>query len=140
MSENLDLLRSIYADWERGDFTSAPWAHPMIQFAIVGGPDPGYWTGVAGMSEGWHSFLNAWQEFRVVADDYRELDGRRVLVLIHRSGQGRTSRLGVEQIGSNAADLFDIEAGKVTRLIHYWDRDRAFADLGLTPDGGSPDP
>jgi ketosteroid isomerase-like protein len=83
------------------------------------------------MGEGWHGFLGAWDEFRVTADEYRELDARRVLVLIHRSGQGRTSGLDVEQMGSTAADLFHIDDGKVTRLVNYWDRKQALADLAL---------
>ena len=44
--QNLDLVRSIYADWGHGAFSSTEWADPEIEFAIVGGPDPGRWTGV----------------------------------------------------------------------------------------------
>jgi ketosteroid isomerase-like protein len=64
-------------------------------------------------------------------DEYRELDGGRVLVLVHASGRGKTSGL---QAGNNGANLFHVACGKVTRLVLYWDRERAFAELGLAPE------
>ena len=73
MSANLDLVRSIYADWERGDYSSNTWADPEIEFAFVGGPAPGSWAGVAAMAEAMRDWLSAWEEFHGVGREYREL-------------------------------------------------------------------
>jgi ketosteroid isomerase-like protein len=133
-SENVELVRSIYADWERGDFGSAGWAHPEIEYVHADGPEPGSWTGLAGMAEGWRGFLGAWQVFREEAEAYRELDGERVLVLFQFSGRGKKSGLEVGQLRTKGAKVFHVRGGKVTRLVVYWDRDRALADLGQAPD------
>jgi ketosteroid isomerase-like protein len=129
MSENLDLVRSIYAAWEHGDYTSVGWAHPEIEFIIAEGPSPGRWTGVAGMTEGWTNWLGAWEDFRAEAEEYMVLDSERILVLVHNSGRGRASGLEVGQ--RSVANLFQLRDGKVTRFVLYWDSDRALADLGL---------
>ncbi|MCW3069811.1 MAG: hypothetical protein JWL67_2436 [Solirubrobacterales bacterium] len=128
MSENLDLVRSMYAAWERGDFSSAEWADPEIEFTVVDGPSPGGLTGVAAVEQNWRDFEGAWEDWRNLAEAYREIDNERVLVLDRASGRGKTSGLPVTTHG---ATLFHVRAGKVTRIATYWDRDRALADLGL---------
>jgi ketosteroid isomerase-like protein len=133
---NLDLVRSIYAAWERGDFSSAEWAHPAIEFVTVG-LAPARFTGVAGMAEAWSGFLSAWDELRTEAQDYREIDSERVLVIVKHSGRGKTSGLEIAEIPEGGANLFHIRDGKVTKLMIYANRDRALADLGLTPDTGT---
>jgi len=131
MSANVDLVRSIYATWESGDFSSGEWADPGIEVVAADGPEPGTHTGHAGMAAGWRGFLGAWGDYRVVADEYRELDGERVLVLMQHGGYGRASGLGDQQLRTEGANVFHIRDGKVTRLVLYWHRDRALSDLGL---------
>jgi len=136
-SPNLDLVRSLYEGRERGDFGSVEWAHPQIEWIIADGPTAGSWTGLAGMAESFRGMLGAWEDLRVEVDEYRDLDGERVLVLHHLSGRGKTSGLEIGQVPYKGATLLHVRDGKLTRLVHYWDRERAFADLGLTPEAGS---
>ena len=75
-SSNLDLVRSIYAAWGRGDFSSAQWADPEIEFVGADGPDPGRWTSVASMAEVNRDFLSVWNDWRLEAEEFRELDTR----------------------------------------------------------------
>jgi ketosteroid isomerase-like protein len=131
VSENLDLVRSIYAAWERGDFGVAAWASSEIEYVHADGPVSGSWTGLAGMAEGWRAVLKTWEDFCTEASDYRELDGDRVLVFTSFKGRGKTSGLELARIRTEGAALFRVRQGKVAKLIIYWDRARALADLGL---------
>jgi ketosteroid isomerase-like protein len=131
MSENLDLVRSIYADWERGDFSSTEWAHSDVECVFADGPDPSSSTGLPGMAHSMRAWISAWADFRVKAEDYRELDAERVLALVRLSARGKTSGLELGQIRPQAANVFQIRGGKVSRVLIYTDRDRALADLGL---------
>jgi ketosteroid isomerase-like protein len=144
-SANVELVRSICAPWERGDFSSTDWADQEIEYVIVDGPSPGRWTGLAGLAEGWRSFLDAFEDFRAEAEEYREIDADRVLVPLRNTGRGKASGVEVGQLqrpllgpGARGANLFHLRDGKVTRLVTYMDRERAFADLGLAPETGSP--
>jgi ketosteroid isomerase-like protein len=67
--------------------------------------------------------------------EHRELDSERVLMLDLLSGRGATSGLELGQMQAKGASLFQIRDGKVTRIVTYWDREHAFADLGLAPEG-----
>jgi ketosteroid isomerase-like protein len=135
MSANLDLVRSIYAAWERGDFSSAEWANPDIEFVAIGGPAQARAHGIPGMAREMREFLTAWEGYRSEAEEYRELDRQRVLVLTLDSGRGKQSDLATEQ---RRASVYLIRSGKVSRITTYWDRNRALADLGLPPEGEQP--
>ena len=100
---------------------------------IDAGPEPGSWTRLPAMAEGARSLLETWEQWRVEADEYRELDDERVLVLVHLSGRGKTSGLDIGRLRAEVAFLFHVRGGKVTRHVVYWDRERALLELGLVP-------
>jgi hypothetical protein len=72
------------------------------------------------MAEDWRDILSAGMTSGTTAEEYRELDGDRVLVLTHSPGHGKTSGL--------------------TRLVLYPDgTEQALADLGLANEADSAD-
>ena len=89
MSENLDLVRSLFADMERGDFgrvfeRASEWAHPESELVIADGPSAGSFTGVAEAKESFYGMLAAWEEIRFEVEEYRTLDDERVLASIRQ--------------------------------------------------------
>ena len=127
-------MRSIVAARERGDFSSAEWADPNIEFVLADGPDNRTSRGLGGMAEARRGTLGIWEGYRTKAEEVRELDGDRVLVLVQYGGRGKTSGLDTETLGQQGAALFQVRDGLVARLVAYLSSDRAFVDLGLTPD------
>ena len=131
MSENLDLVRSIYAATERGDFGDATWADPEIDYVFVDGPEPSAFKGRAALVEAMRQTLPAWDQFETHVDEYRELDSERVLVLLHTGGRGKASGVELGALRHHGAQVVHVRDGKVTKIAVYYDPDRALADLGL---------
>src|SRR5271155_1162879 len=90
-SANIDLVRSIVAPWERGDFSSAEWAEPEIEFVIPDGPAPGSWKGLAGMAPGYRGYFDVYDTVRINVEQVRELDDGAIVALFRRIGRGKAS-------------------------------------------------
>ena len=138
MSANMDLVRSIYAAREGRDSGPTEWAHAKIEFVFADGPEPGRWTGVTGMRGAWRDFMSAWEDYRLVVDELRELDHERVLVIGHYTGRGKASGVELGQVGAKGASVYHVRDGKVTKIVGYFDQKHALADLGIAPEGATP--
>jgi ketosteroid isomerase-like protein len=138
-SSGVEFVRSIIASWEHGGYSSSGWADPEIELVIADGPEPGVWTGRAGLAAAAREFLSPLADTRVHADELRELGDDRVLALLSYTGRGKASGLEVDARMAKGAWLFHVVDGRVTRVVRYWDRDHALADLGLAPKGDTTD-
>src|ERR1700736_6416350 len=119
MSENLDLVRSIYAAWEHGDYSSVEWAHPEIDYVILraaGLPSVNA-KGLTEMRDAARANIEVWAQLRIAAEEYREVDSERVLVLDDVTGRGKRSGLEIRPLGESGAHLFHVRDGMVTRLL-----------------------
>jgi ketosteroid isomerase-like protein len=128
MSENLDLVRSIYTAVARGDYSSADWASDDIEYVVADGVEPATANGLPGLVHAMREAFSVMEDWRDQPEEFRELDAARVLVLSRFSGRGKTSGLAVDQ---HVAQVFEVHNGRVTRIVVYFDRRRALSDLGL---------
>jgi hypothetical protein len=87
------------------------------------------------MSRRYSEWLSGWKDFSAAPEEYIVVDEKRILVLVHNRGRGRMSGLALDE--RSVANFFEISGGKVIRLILYWNRNHALADLGLGPEAGA---
>jgi len=135
---NAGIVRSILGSWERGELSSLEWAAPEIEFVFADGPEPGRHVGRKGMQDLFRGWLGSFAEFGISVEDVIDLDRERVLALTSVRGQGKTSGVDLARAGSKTAHLFELHAGRVTRLVVYFQRELALAELGVGPQSVGP--
>ena len=86
-------MRFVYAEWERGDFSSIDWAAEDFELVFADGPVTGRWRGRAEVAGAWAEMLDAWEGLRTQTEEFRELDDGRLLVLTRNTGRGKASGL-----------------------------------------------
>lgn len=126
---NVALVRSIYDAWAQGDFRPSAWADPDIEFGYIGGPEPAASRGIEPMNVLWREWLRDWEGFRAEPVEYRVIDEDRILVLVRNRGRGRLSGLEFEE--RSVGNYFELDGGRVRKLVVYLDGARALADLGF---------
>jgi ketosteroid isomerase-like protein len=156
MSANLDLVRSIYAPLERGDWSSAEWAHPEIEWVLVGGPEPG--SGTASFLDVWdreceflsvtgsridgtsyrrHEGLRRFWEERTETSTELRFDAERILegkdgdVVVAVGllrGRGRAGGVLIDQ---RLGVVFELRDGKIRFCRSYSDPEDALEAVGL---------
>ena len=115
--QNVELVRSVYDGWSRGDFSRIEAFHPEIEFEMVDWPHQTRVRGLAPMSDTWRATLSAWDGFRALPLEYLDC-GRNVLVINQIEGSGKES--GAE-VSAETATVWTVEDGRVVRLALYWD-------------------
>jgi ketosteroid isomerase-like protein len=128
MSEaNVELVKAIFGEWERGDFSSVDWADPEIEFSIPG-PDSNVHRGIESMGRAWAEWLGAFDEFSVVAEDFHDA-GDKVMVEQVFRGKGKGSGIPVNEIPG--ATVLTLRHGKVTRFEGHTTLEAALDSAGL---------
>jgi ketosteroid isomerase-like protein len=131
----VEIIRGVYDAWLRGDASAVEAFDPEIVLYPAAESD---WVGLEDSYRGPDGIARYLRLIAETIDDYRpqivELRdvGDRVLTLAVESGRGKHS--GAEVESRNTAHVWTLRDEKAVRLDLYWNRDRAFADLGLPPE------
>ena len=95
--ENVELIRRIYARWERGDFAKE-FFDPRVEYVRVGAEGvggSGEWHGVDEMWRASGEWFQSFEDIKIESERFVDL-GARVLVISRVTGRGRRSGLDVE--------------------------------------------
>lgn len=130
--DNVERVRQIYAEWERGNMRAGvELFHPELVFEsfMPDANDRIVANGLAEVEEFMREFLGQWRDYRLVGDEFRAIGDEKVLVIGHQTAMGRQSRVTVEYPMSSVWTFRD---GKVVHLLFEPDRQSVLEAAGLS--------
>jgi ketosteroid isomerase-like protein len=131
--ENVERLRSLYADWAEGNFwTMYEYVDPAFEFewkwafAEIGGIPEGTHS-LKELTDVWLDWLKPWDSFSVEAEEFVETHDGRVLVLYTR--RARMAESAIEHTGGT---LWTFRDGTAVHGVDFDDRAKALEAAGLS--------
>src|ERR1700676_2549899 len=128
--QNVEIVRRAIDAFSRGDALAfAELTTPDLEWATgLGAIEGEIFRGRAGVETYFDRLSNAWDEFRFLADEYRDL-GDVAVVLGRLEGRGRGGGVPVD---SPVGAVWDLRGGEIWRLRAYLSHDEALRTAGLS--------
>ena len=128
--ENVELLRTVYEQWERGNLSAGKdLFDPEIESVWPPEfPSGGTYRGVTGHTRAMREWLSPWKDFRLVAEGFYEAASS-VVVPFRVHARGGESGVEVER---RWAHIWTLRGGKVVRFEVSLDPARALEAVGLS--------
>ena len=127
-NRDLEVIRVVYSRWERGDFTSSEAFADDYVWKAVDAIEGGEYAGFGEVTPAWRTWLQAWDDFRVEAEEVVVGSEGRYLVTQVFRGKGKVSGLESEE---RSACVVTMRDGLIARMEGYWDRDAALEAAGI---------
>jgi ketosteroid isomerase-like protein len=124
-----ELLRTLFADWERGDFAQGPGLFTDdLRFSATQPEGQIEARGPAGLAEFMQRFLVDWKGYRVELHELEDLGEDRWLVTATQHGAGKTSGL---RLTAPVHIAIRMREGRIAQLEFFLQaREDALAALG----------
>jgi ketosteroid isomerase-like protein len=128
-SANVELVRSIYAAWARGDFSSTEWADPEIEYVNPeGAVEPGTRRGIDEFRGAVERVFEGWATWKMEPERFESL-GNHVAVVVRYTARGRSSGATVE--GRESA-VWTLRNGRVVSYAWFHDPEGALNEVGIS--------
>jgi ketosteroid isomerase-like protein len=129
--ENVEIVKRIYSEWERGNFFALPelfdaslratWIDPLLARQSET-------LGLGETTRNMRDWLDTYDGMSAKAEAFHDAGEGRVVVIAMWSGRGKAS--GVE-MAERLGTVFTVSGGRVTRLVQHRDPSEALEAAGL---------
>jgi ketosteroid isomerase-like protein len=125
---DVELLRSVFAGWERGDFSAGVKLYADGMYFTTAEPEGQYeGEGPAGVRRWMQQFLSTWDFYSVRIDEIEDLGGGSYHAAGEQYARGKESGTETRMPAHVGVRM---EEGKLTRLVFAFSREDAVTRLG----------